>query len=82
MTQKLFEACSAQADYRIPQAAQKGSEVPKTTNGEDLGVGEGWWYTRKLLYFPFSYVAQNLFLDWREEKLFSFLFFFVARETI
>ena len=43
MTQKLFEACSSQADYRIPQAAQKGAEVPKTAWGEDLGVGGGWW---------------------------------------
>lgn len=44
MTQKLFEACSSQADYKIPQASQKGVEVPKTEAGEDLGVGEGWWY--------------------------------------
>lgn len=44
MTQKLFEACSSQADYKIPQASQKGAEVPKTEAGEDLGVGEGWWY--------------------------------------
>jgi len=36
--------CSAQADYKIPQASQKGVEVPKTANGEDLGVGKGWWY--------------------------------------
>ncbi|KGO39733.1 Ubiquinol-cytochrome c chaperone, CBP3 [Penicillium expansum] len=40
MTQKLFEACSSQADYKIPQASQKGAEVPKTEAGEDLGVGE------------------------------------------
>lgn len=44
MTQKLFEACSSQADYRIPQLSQKGAQVPKTEAGEDLGVGEGWWY--------------------------------------
>ncbi|BAE65365.1 unnamed protein product [Aspergillus oryzae] len=44
MTQKLFEACSSQADYSIPQATQKGAQVPKTEAGEDLGVGEGWWY--------------------------------------
>ena len=47
MTQKLFEACSSQADYKIPQASQKGAEVPKTEAGEDLGVGEGWWYKGK-----------------------------------
>lgn len=49
MTQKLFEACSSQADYKIPQASQKGVEVPKTEAGEDLGVGEGWWYTGESL---------------------------------
>jgi cytochrome b pre-mRNA-processing protein 3 len=48
MTQKLFEACSSQADYKIPQASQKGAEVPKTAAGEDLGVGEGWWYRGEL----------------------------------
>ena len=47
-TMKLFEVCSAQADYKIPQAAQKGVEVPKTANGEDLGVGKGWWYEGSL----------------------------------
>ncbi|CAG8399255.1 unnamed protein product [Penicillium salamii] len=45
MTQKLFESCSTQADYKILQASQKGVEVPKTEAGEDLGVGESWWYT-------------------------------------
>lgn len=49
MTQKLFEACSSQADYKIPQASQKGAEVPKTEAGEDLGVGEGWWYQGEIL---------------------------------
>ncbi|WEW57928.1 Serine carboxypeptidase 3 [Emydomyces testavorans] len=44
ITKKLFEACSAQADYKIPQSSKKGNEIPKTTNGEDLGVGQGWWY--------------------------------------
>ncbi|KKK26097.1 hypothetical protein AOCH_002148, partial [Aspergillus ochraceoroseus] len=44
LTQKLFEACSSQGDYRIPQLQEKGAQVPKTEAGEDLGVGEGWWY--------------------------------------
>jgi cytochrome b pre-mRNA-processing protein 3 len=44
MTQKLFEACSNQADYSVPQVSQKAAQVPKTEAGEDLGVGEGWWY--------------------------------------
>ena len=44
ITRRLFEACSRQADYSIPQASQKGAEVPKTSAGEDLGVGDSWWY--------------------------------------
>lgn len=44
LTQKLFEACSSQADYIIPQVSQKGVTVPRNEAGEDLGVGEGWWY--------------------------------------
>lgn len=54
MTQKLFEACSSQADYKIPQATQKGAEVPKTEAGEDLGVGEGWWYKGEIILAVFG----------------------------
>lgn len=54
MTQKLFEACSSQADYKIPQATQKGAEVPKTEAGEDLGVGEGWWYKGETILAAFG----------------------------
>jgi hypothetical protein len=53
LTQKLFEACSAQADYRIPQAAQKGADIPKTASGEDVGTGEGWWYNG--MFHPSSF---------------------------
>ena len=42
--EKLVKDCSRQADYRIPQASEKNTEIPKTKDGEDLGVGEGWWY--------------------------------------
>ena len=50
MTQKLFEGCSSQADYSIPQISQKGAEVPKTAAGEDLGVSNSWWYKGSFLY--------------------------------
>jgi len=62
MTQKLFESCSSQADYKIPQASQKGAEVPKTEAGEDLGVGEGWWYKELGLLPTFSTWSQVTFL--------------------
>lgn len=62
MTQKLFEACSSQADYSIPQVSQKGAEIPKTEAGEDLGVGEGWWYEDLGLIPTFSTWSQITFL--------------------
>ncbi|KAL5364579.1 ubiquinol-cytochrome C chaperone-domain-containing protein [Aspergillus floccosus] len=62
MTQKLFEACSNQADYSIPQVSQKGAQVPKTEAGEDLGVGEGWWYQDLGLPPTFSTWSQVTFL--------------------
>jgi cytochrome b pre-mRNA-processing protein 3 len=43
-TKALYKDCSKQADYTIPQASQKGVEIPKSEKGEDLGVGEGYWY--------------------------------------
>lgn len=43
MTEQLFQACCSQGEYVIPQK-QKGTPVPKTEAGEDLGVGKGWWY--------------------------------------
>ncbi|EYE97312.1 uncharacterized protein EURHEDRAFT_410372 [Aspergillus ruber CBS 135680] len=62
LTQKLFEACSRQADYRIPQVSQKGAQTPKTEEGEDLGVGEGWWYEELSLAPTFSTWSQVTFL--------------------
>ncbi|RAL15026.1 uncharacterized protein BO97DRAFT_403661 [Aspergillus homomorphus CBS 101889] len=62
MTQKLFEACSSQAEYTIPQLNHKGGQVPKTDAGEDLGVGEGWWYEELGLLPTFSTWSQVTFL--------------------
>lgn len=42
--EELVKQCARKADYTIPQAAEKGVEIPKTKDGEDLGVGKGWWY--------------------------------------
>ncbi|PGH14819.1 hypothetical protein AJ79_02835 [Helicocarpus griseus UAMH5409] len=61
-TKKMFEACQLQADYKIPQALQPGAEVPKTANGEDLGVGEGAWYKDLSLLPTFSTWSQITFL--------------------
>ncbi|KAJ5485347.1 hypothetical protein N7539_005335 [Penicillium diatomitis] len=52
MTQKLFQACSSQADYQVPQATQKGVPVPTTEAGEHLGVSDSWWYKEMYQWFP------------------------------
>ena len=44
VTEKLVKECAKHGDYEIPQAREKGIETPKTKDGEDLGVGKGWWY--------------------------------------
>lgn len=41
-TEMLFRECARQADYRVEKGAD--GDAPKTAKGEDLGVGEGWWY--------------------------------------
>jgi cytochrome b pre-mRNA-processing protein 3 len=43
-TERLYKECARVGHYSIPQAGVKGQKVPKTAEGEDLGVGEGWWY--------------------------------------
>lgn len=43
--ERLLKECARQADYKIPQAAEKGVEIPKTKDGQQLGVGDGWWYS-------------------------------------
>lgn len=50
VTEDMYRECSKQADYSIPQAADYNAEMPKTEDGEDLGVGSGWWYNGMLCY--------------------------------
>lgn len=45
VAEKLYHECARQADYAIPHASDEDVEMPKTADGEDLGVGEGWWHT-------------------------------------
>ena len=42
-TEVLYKECARQAQYSIPQATSETDEVPKTEDGEDVGIGEGWW---------------------------------------
>lgn len=46
-TEDLYKECSRQADYTIPQLEDPEAEALRTEDGEDLGVGQGWWYTSK-----------------------------------
>lgn len=46
-TELLYKECARQADYSITQAPDAEEELPKTEDGEDLGVGEGWWLSGK-----------------------------------
>ena len=48
VTEKLVKECARQAAYSIPKRNEKDAQMPKTKNGEDLGVGEGWWYQSRL----------------------------------
>ncbi|KAK2802497.1 hypothetical protein FQN50_007303 [Emmonsiellopsis sp. PD_5] len=63
-TKKLFEACQFPGDYTVPQALEAGAggEVPKTANGEDLGVAVGSWYKELSLPPTFSTWSQITFL--------------------
>ena len=44
-TEELYKECARQADYKVPQGQDSDAETPKTEDGEDLGVGDGWWHT-------------------------------------
>lgn len=54
----LVKECARQADYTIPQALEKKGVIPKTKDGEDLGVGSGQWY--KGNYTPSAFTAYPL----------------------
>ncbi|KAF4617030.1 hypothetical protein G7Y89_g15119 [Cudoniella acicularis] len=58
VTEVLYKECARQADYTIPQATDNDAELPKTEDGEDLGVGEGWWHTELGLKPTFSTWSQ------------------------
>jgi len=58
-TEILYKECAVQADYSIPQAKDKdAADMPKTADGEDLGIGEGWWHTEAGLQPTFSTWSQ------------------------
>ena len=54
-TDKLLKECARLADYSIPQSEDRDLVVPKTKEGEDMGVGQGWWY-ESMASLPFPFV--------------------------
>ena len=50
----LANECARQADYTMPQALEEGASIPRTKNGEHIGVGKGWWYEGNFLPFSIS----------------------------
>ena len=46
----LVKECSRVADYTIPQSSEKDGQIPRNDKGEDVGVGQGWWYERTYIY--------------------------------
>jgi cytochrome b pre-mRNA-processing protein 3 len=47
-TEDLFRACAQTCSYTIPAAEQTPpAPAPKNDRGEDVGVGEGWWFAPK-----------------------------------
>ncbi|KAM3073618.1 hypothetical protein ACMFMG_004497 [Clarireedia jacksonii] len=58
VTEYLYKTCGSQADYSIPQASDSEADMPKTDDGEDLGVGTGWWHEELGLKPTFSTWSQ------------------------
>jgi cytochrome b pre-mRNA-processing protein 3 len=44
-TEILYKECARQATYTIDRSKYKDFDPPTTEEGEDLGVGGGWWHT-------------------------------------
>lgn len=43
-TDILVRECAKQASYSLPQSRGHGVGPSQSKDGEDLGVGTGWWY--------------------------------------
>lgn len=57
-TELLYKECARQADYSITQDPNSDEDMPKTEDGEDLGVGDGWWLQEAGLKPTFSTWSQ------------------------
>ncbi len=46
-TERLLKECATQASYTLPNATDKSAAITKTQDGQELGIGKGWWYEGK-----------------------------------
>ena len=58
-----MKECARQADYTIPQIKENGLETPKSKDGEDIGVGKGWWYEGMFTIYLSTPNRRNCLLD-------------------
>lgn len=67
-TEDLFKACAQTCSYTIPAVNEKPPQpAPKNDKGEDIGLGEGWWFAPKAsggleLPVTFNMWAQVMYL--------------------
>ncbi|RAL59531.1 hypothetical protein DID88_006525 [Monilinia fructigena] len=74
-TEELYKTCGAQADYSIPQASDPDAEMPKTEDGEDLGVGKGWWHDPSIeTYIQYLVSGNNASFPWQQHLLDHFFY--------
>ncbi|KAI4154537.1 MAG: hypothetical protein LQ340_001626 [Diploschistes diacapsis] len=60
--EQLVKECAMVADYTIPQASEQGADIPQNDKGEDVGVGNSWWYQSLGMTPTFNTWAQITFL--------------------
>ncbi|KAH7110560.1 ubiquinol-cytochrome C chaperone-domain-containing protein [Dendryphion nanum] len=60
--QDMCKECIRPGHYEVPQAVEKGGEIPTDENGTHLGVASGWWYETLGLAPTFSNWSQISFL--------------------
>ncbi|KAH8673567.1 ubiquinol-cytochrome C chaperone-domain-containing protein [Xylariales sp. PMI_506] len=57
-TESIYKTCAKAADYKISETDKRNGTVPKTPEGEELGVGETTWHNEFNLPPTFSTWSQ------------------------
>ncbi|KAE9976448.1 hypothetical protein EG328_002630 [Venturia inaequalis] len=64
ITEELYKACGAQAEYKIVR--DKDGMAPKTATGEEIGESDSWWYKGKLPIPPLHLGLSCAFNTWAQ----------------